>query len=316
MLKYTLRRLALLIPTLLGISLLTFGLMRFLPGDVISVLVGPELVISDEQRATLLRMFGLDVPIHIQYLRWLIGVLGGDLGVSLRTSEPVTELIAQRLAITVELAILTAVFTWLLAIPLGVFAAVRRNTVWDLGANVLGLIGLSLPNFWVAVLLLLVTSLFLRWQPPAVWSSLSEDPVANLKIMILPVFSLSIALVAIGMRMTRSSMLEVLGQDYIRTARAKGLSEPVTLVRHALKNAAIPIVTVLGIQFGNLLGGTVIVEKIFGLPGIGWMILTSITQRDYPVVQGTVLFVAVVFVLVNLFVDLLYAYLDPRIRYG
>ncbi len=313
--KYILRRLVQLLPTLFGISLLVFGLMRLLPGDVVRVLVGPELTITPEQRATLERMLGLDAPLHIQYLRWIGGVLTGDLGVSLRTSQPVLATIVQRFPITLELSILALLFSWVIAVPLGIWAAVRRRGAAEFTAQVVGLIGLSLPNFWLATMLLLGTSLLLRWQPSPLWVSIFVDPGTNLQMMIMPVISLSVALIAAIMRMVRSSMLEVLSQDYIRTARAKGLGETLILSRHALKNAFIPVVTVMGVQLGLLLGGAVVIEQIYGLPGIGWMILNGIYQRDYTLVQGGVLFIAVVFVLINLLVDVLYAYVDPRIRY-
>ena len=199
--------------------------------------------------------------------------------------------------------------------PLGIWAALRRRGTAEFTSQVIGLVGLSLPNFWLATMLLLGTSLLLRWQPSPLWVSLFKDPGTNLQMMILPVISLSAALVAAIMRMVRSSMLEVLGQDYIRTAHAKGLGGRLILLRHALKNALIPVVTVMGVQLGLLLGGAVVVEQIYGLPGIGWMILNAIYQRDYTLVQGGVLFVAVTFVLINLLVDILYAYIDPRIRY-
>ena len=214
-----------------------------------------------------------------------------------------------------ELTILSLLFSWVLAIPLGIIAAVRRNGAVDLFSQLVGLIGLSVPNFWLATMLLLITSLWMRWQPSPIWVSFFDNPWANLQIMILPVISLSVAQIAVVMRMMRSTMLEVLGRDYIRTARAKGLGERATLVRHALKNAFIPVITVMGVQVGLLLSGAVVIEQIYGLPGIGWMILNGIYQRDYTLVQGGVLFVAVAFVLVNLVVDLFYAYLDPRIRY-
>jgi peptide/nickel transport system permease protein len=306
----------LLVPTLLGISILVFALMRLIPGDVVQVMLGTEAQLAPEQRQTLYRLFGLDAPLHVQYLRWLGDLLRGDLGVSLRTAEPVTAVILGRLPVTLELATLAALLSWTLAVPLGVMAAIRRHGALDALAHALGLVGLSVPNFWLATMLLLVTSRYLRWQPAgAEWASPLRDPLTNAQQMLLPVLSLSAALVAVVMRMTRSAMLEVLGQDYIRTARAKGVGETLILARHASKNAAIPVITVMGVQVGYLLGGAVVVELIFGLPGLGWMILNGIYQRDYPLVQGGVLFVAVVFVLVNLLVDLTYAYLDPRIRY-
>ncbi|HEV8676952.1 MAG TPA: ABC transporter permease [Methylomirabilota bacterium] len=315
MATYVLRRLILLAPTLLGISLLVFLLMRFLPGDVVQVMLGTEAQLGPEQRETLYRLFGLDAPLHVQYLRWLGDLLRGDLGVSLRTAEPVTRVIARRLPITVELAVLAAALSWLIAVPLGTLAAVRRHGVLDFLAHLLGLVGLSVPNFWLATMLLLTTSLYLRWQPAGEWLALWESPRVNLEHMVLPVLSLSAALVAVVMRMTRSAMLEVLAQEYIRTARAKGVAESRVLARHAFKNAAIPVITVMGVQVGYLLGGAVVIEVIYGLPGVGWMILNGIYQRDYPLVQGGVLLVGVAFVLVNLVVDVAYAYLDPRIRY-
>jgi peptide/nickel transport system permease protein len=289
--------------------------MRFLPGDVVQVMLGTEAQLGPEQRETLYRLLGLDAPVHVQYLRWLGAALTGDLGVSLRTAEPVARLIGQRLPVTLELACLATALAWLVAVPLGTLAALRRNRGWDGLAHLVGLVGLSVPNFWLATMLLLVTSLYLRWQPLGEWASPFVRPLVNLEQMLLPVLSLAAALVAVVMRMTRSSMLEVLGQDYIRTARAKGVDETRVVTRHAFTNAAIPVVTVMGLQVGYLLGGAVVVESIFGLPGLGWVILQGIYQRDYPVVQGAVLFVAVVFVLVNLAVDLGYGWLDPRIRY-
>ena len=312
---FLLRRLALLLPTLLGISVLVFLLMRLLPGDVVQVMLGTEAQLAPEQRQTLYRLLGLDAPLHVQYVRWLADVARGDLGVSLRTAEPVASVIARRLPITLELSVLAAGLSWLVAVPLGALSAVRRNGALDALAHLVGLVGLSVPNFWLATMLLLVTSLYLRWQPAGEWTGFFERPLVNLQQMCLPVLSLSAALVAVVMRMTRSSMLEVLGQDYVRTARAKGVPEGGVLARHAFKNAAIPVVTVMGVQVGYLLGGAVVVELIFGLPGIGWMVLNAIYQRDYPLVQGGVLFLAVAFVLVNLAVDMAYAWLDPRIRY-
>jgi peptide/nickel transport system permease protein len=313
--KYLLRRLILLVPTLLGISALVLVLMRLLPGNAVDVMIGTEIALGPEQRKTLMRLFGLDAPIHIHYLRWLGEVLRGNLGVSLRTSEPMTRVLLQRLPITAELALLSVCLSWVLAIPLGVVSAVRRGGALDFVSHIVGLLGLSVPNFWLATMLLLVTSLYLNWQPALIWVSPFKDLTANLQQMLLPVLSLSAVLIAVVMRMMRSSMLEVLGQDYVRTARSKGLRERIVLVRHAFKNAAIPVITVQGIQVGYLLGGAVVVEQIFGMPGIGWLILNGIYQRDYPVVQAGVLFVAVAFVAVNLLVDLVYAYLDPRIRY-
>jgi peptide/nickel transport system permease protein len=314
--KYVSRRLLLMLPSLAGISVAVFLLLRLIPGDVVDALIGAEFTLSPEARASLLRLLGLDVPIHVQYLTWVWAVLNGDLGRSLRSGQPVLDLLLLRLPITAELSLLALALSVVIAIPLGVVSAVHRNSRVDFLARLFGLLGLSLPGFWLATMLILVASLYFKWLPPIIFISLRDDPVGNLKQMLLPTISLAMPLMAVTMRLTRSAMLEVLRQDYVRTARAKGLRERVVVYRHALRNALVPVVTIVGIQMGHLLGGAVIIEQIFGLPGVGWMLLQGIYQRDYPVVQGGVLFVAVVFLFLNLFVDLLYAYLDPRIKYG
>ncbi len=314
--KYIVRRLILMLPVLIGISILVFLLLRLLPGDVIDVLLGTEATLSPEARATLRKMLGLDEPMHIQYLRWMWDLLHADMGRSLRTSQPVFQNLLQRLPITLELSLISVVLSMVMAIPLGIISAVQRNSRLDFFVRIFGLIGLSFPNFWLATMLILVASLYFKWLPPMIFISPFEDPLGNLQQMALPAVSLAMALMAITMRMTRSAMLEVLRQEYIKAARAKGLMERVVLYRHALKNAFIPVITVVGIQMGHLLGGAVIIEQIYGLPGVGWMLLNGIYQRDYPVVQGGVLFLAMMFVLVNIVVDVLYAYLDPRIHYA
>jgi peptide/nickel transport system permease protein len=316
MARYVVGRLLWCVPVLLGASVLIFVLLRFLPGDVVDILLGPEGAATPEVRETIRRLFGLDRPIYIQYFVWLGAVVRGDLGSSLRTGEPVAQILVSRLPITIQLAVLSVLLSLVLAVPLGIVAAVKRGGVVELLARLVGLIGLSLPNFWLATMLILVASLWFGWLPSLIYVSPFSDPVENLKQMALPAVSLALALMAIVLRMTRSAMLEVLGHDYVKTARAKGLSERVVLARHALKNAMIPVVTVVGVQMGTLFGGTVVIEQIFGLPGMGWTFVNGIYQRDYPTVQGAVLMLAGTFVLVNLIVDLLYAYLDPRIRYG
>jgi peptide/nickel transport system permease protein len=313
---YLLRRLAQMVPTIFGISILVFGLMRLLPGDIVSLMTNPENPMPESQRETLRRMFGLNEPLYVQYFNWVSGVLRGDFGESLRMSTPVTTLLFQRLGVTLELALLSVVTSAVIAVPLGVLAAMRPNGFTATIVQMLGLVGLSFPSFWVATMLLLVTSLYFKWQPELIWVSPLEDPVANLKQMALPVLSLSLGLIAVVMRMTRSAMLETLSQDYVRTARAKGNRELIVVWRHAFKNALIPIITVIGLQLGGLLGGAVVIEQIFGLPGIGWLILNAIYQRDYPVVQGGVLFIALAFLFINLLVDVLYAIVNPRIRYS
>jgi peptide/nickel transport system permease protein len=316
MFRYFLSRLFWCIPVMLGASVLIFVLLRFLPGDIVDIILGTEGAASPEVQATIRRLFGLDQPIYMQYLVWLGAVVRGDLGSSLRTSEPVTGLLLSRLPVTIELAVLSVGLSVLMAIPLGVLSAVKRGGPVELLARLVGLIGLSLPNFWLATMLILIASLWFGWLPSLIYVNPLSNPLENLKQMILPAVSLALALMAIVLRMTRSSMLEVLSHDYVKTARAKGLGERVVLMRHALKNAMIPVITVVGIQMGTLFGSTVVIEQIFGLPGMGWTFVNGIYQRDYPVVQGAVLMLAFTFVLVNLLVDMTYAYLDPRIRYG
>jgi peptide/nickel transport system permease protein len=314
--KYILRRLILLIPTLIGMSLVIFFMVRLMSGDIVDVLVGADATATAESKAELRRKLGIDQPIPIQYVRWVFDVLRGDLGTSLYTREPITLKLWQALPITLELAFLAIVMSIVVAVPLGVMSAVKRNSSTDFWVRIAGLIGLAFPNFWLATMFLLITSLYFQWVPPVIFIPLSKDLFGNLQQMFFPALSLSVGLMAIEMRMTRASMLEVLRQDYIRTARAKGLREAVVVFKHALKNSFIPVITVIGIQMGSLMGGSVIIEQIFGLPGVGWNLVQGIFGRDYPMVQVTSLFLATIFITVNLLVDLTYAYLDPRIKYS
>ena len=316
MFKYILRRILILIPTLIGMSLLIFVMMRLLPGDIVDAMVGMDSTVTDEAKEELRAAFGLTDPWPVQYTRWIGEILRGDLGTSFRSREPITDQLLRALPITLELAFLAILMSIPVAIPLGILSAVRQNSKIDLLARVIGLIGLSVPSFWLATLFLLFTSLVFRWVPPVIWINPLEDPLGNLKQMALPALALAVQLMAVEMRMMRASMLEVLRQDYIRTVRAKGLGERAVLYRHALKNAFIPVITIIGIQMGVLMGGSIIIEQIFGLPGIGWYLLQGIFNRDYPIVQVTTLFLAAIFVVVNLFVDMAYAFLDPRIRYA
>ena len=313
--RYLARRAVWTIVAVLGVSILIFFLVRLLPGNIVDIIAGTEGQLSKPQRAAVLKEFGLDQPLPIQYLRWIGSMLHGNFGWSFRTGQPVATLIASRLPITIELALLAVLGVALVAIPFGVVASVSRSARVRTLVQIIGVLGLSLPNFWIAILLIIGASSLFGWLPALIYVPPWSDPWVNLQQMFLPVLSLGLGLSAVVMRMTRSSMLEVLGQDFIRVARAKGLATRTILLRHALQNALIPIITVLGLQMGFLLGGVVITEQIFGLPGLGWTLLNGVYQRDYPVVQGTVMVFAVTFVLVNLFVDLLYTYLDPRIRY-
>lgn len=313
--RYLVRRVLWMIAALLGVSLLIFALVRLLPGTIVDVLAGTEGQLSSAQRAGVLHQFGLDRPLPVQYLLWLWNMLGGNFGWSFRTGQPVASLLVSRLPITVELGFLSIAGVSVIGIPLGIFASVTRSVRVKALVQVVGLLGLSLPSFWIAILLIILASYIFHWLPALIFVSPWEQPWVNLQQMLLPVVSLALGLAAVVLRMTRSSMLEVLGQEYVKVAQAKGLSTGAVLLRHALRNALIPIVTVLGLQMGYLLGGVVVTEQIFGLPGLGWTLLNGVYQRDYPVVQGAVMLFSVTFVLINLAVDLVYTSLDPRIRY-
>jgi peptide/nickel transport system permease protein len=314
--QYFIRRIAMLIPTLFGMSILIFLMLRLLPGDVVDVLVGSDATTSSASRDRLREAMGLDDPIPVQYFNWLTDLLRGDAGESLRSGRPVAEILLNSLPITLELAFLAVIIATTVAIPLGVISAVKRDTGLDFASRLTGLIGLSLPNFWIATLALLVTSQVFDWVPPLQFISPFDDLRGNLQQMILPATALAVQLMAIEMRMTRTTMLEVLNQDYVRTARAKGLRERAVVFRHALRNALIPVITVVGFQLGSLLGSSAIVEVIFGLNGIGNVLLQAIFNRDYPLVQAAVLYLSTVFVLINVLVDILYGLFDPRIQQG
>ncbi|GIW04008.1 MAG: peptide ABC transporter [Thermomicrobiales bacterium] len=315
MTTFLLRRLALLIPVLLGVSIVVFGLIRAVPGDPIMMMIGVDQRTTPEQVAAMRRSYGLDQPLPVQYVKWMSHVVQGDLGRSLRTRRTITDELKLRLPVTAELALLAGLIGTIPAVGVGVLAAVKRNSWLDYGATIGTLVGVSVPNFLLATLLVLTFSYWLRWLPPIGFAKLTEDPVQNLRTMILPAVSLSMPLAAILMRNTRSAVLEVLSQDHVRVARAKGLPGSAVLIRHVLKNASIPIITVGGIQVAALLGGTVIIETIFGLPGVGRYIYEAIANRDYPVVQGVVLVISTLFVLISVGVDVLYAVMDPRLRH-
>jgi peptide/nickel transport system permease protein len=313
--RYLIRRALWTIAALLGVSVVIFLLVRLLPGTIVDILAGGEGQLSPVQQAAVRHQFGLDRPLPVQYFFWLGSMLRGDLGWSFRSGQPVAPLLISRLPITIELAVLSIVGVSLVGIPLGILASVSRSTRVKTAVQIIGLLGLSVPNFWIAILLIITASYLFHWLPALIYVPPWAEPWVNLQQMFLPVLSLALGLTAVVVRMTRSSMLEVLGQEYVIVAQAKGVPAWGVLLRHALRNALIPIVTVLGLQMGYLLGGVVITEQIFGLPGLGWTLLNGVYQRDYPVVQGTVMFFAATFVVVNLAVDLTYTSLDPRIRY-
>jgi peptide/nickel transport system permease protein len=304
--QYIGRRLLISIPLLLGLTVLVFSMVHLLPGDPVQVILATSGATPDAV-AKLRSQLGLDLPLHIQYLRYLNGLLHGDMGSSLFTYRPVTEIIRQNAGATLELAFSAMLLALMVGIPLGILAAVFKDSWIDHLAMTLAVVGVSAPGFWTALLMILLFSVVLQLLPSGGYGTLKQ--------LIMPTLVLGLSGAAVMARLTRSSMLEVLGQEYVVTARAKGGSEPYVLVRHALKNCLIPIVTVAGLQFGFLLGGTVVTETVFARPGLGRTAVEAILYKDIPVVQGIVLFVAVIYMLVNLLVDLCYALLDPRIRY-
>src|SRR5687767_4287647 len=312
--RYLLRRLLLMLPVLLGVTVLAAGLIRLVPGDAVLVKIEGAGHVDDIEAAR--RALGLDRSFPEQYAAWIAGAVRGDLGVSFITDRPVLPSILRALPVTVELAVLALLVAGGIGMPLGVVSAIRRDRWPDVLGRLVSVAGLSMPSFWIGTLVLLYFSLWFRWIPPIVYVPLFEDPFRNLQQFIVPALALGAHFSAVAMRVTRSALLEVLGQDYIRTAYAKGLRERVMLVRHALKNALIPVVTVLGVQFSHLLGGTVIIETIFSMPGLGRLTLDAIAQRDYPQLQGSVLVVALMVVFVTLAVDLGYGWLDPRIGHA
>lgn len=314
MLQYALRRLLAGIPVLFGVSIIVFFLIHLVPGDVITVQVMEMGKISEDQRAQLEHQLGLDKPVYVQYFVWLGDIVRGDFGTSLWTREPVIERIFDAAAVSFELALLGMIVGIVISIPMGIISAVRRKSPFDYGARVFAIMGISIPDFWIATMLLLYLSIWFQYTPPLGYQSPRDSLWANLQIMLFPALILGFRMAAVISRMARSTMLEVLRQDYIRTARAKGLHSRSVIRYHALKNAMIPVATVLGSQFAYLLGGTIILEVIFAIPGIGGLTLDAILKRDYTQVQGNVMFFAVVIVLMNILVDLSYGWLDPRIR--
>ena len=316
MLGFVGRRFLLMIPTIIGISIIIFLMVRLMPGDIVDVLLGGDAVATQEQKDQVREQLGLTGSYPEQYWSWASGVLTGDFGESYRNTEPVADVLSRAVPITLELMILALLIATLIGVPLGVISAVRRDSVSDYGARVGGLVGISIPSFWLATLLLLFTSRVFGWVPPITYVKFFDDPLTNLSQFILPAISISVFTLAIVMRMVRATMLEVLGQDYVRTARAKGVQHRLVVYRHALRNALIPVVTIIGFEIGILMGGAAIVEIIFGLPGVGYVLLNAIFNRDYPVVQGATLLIAIIFVVSNTVVDIVYGWLDPRISHG
>jgi peptide/nickel transport system permease protein len=314
MAKYILRRILLMIPVLLGVTIVTFIIVRSIPGDPVQVLLGADRRTTPDQIAAIRKSYGLDQPLPVQYLKWLGHVLTGDLGDSLRTKRPLTQELRLRLPVTIELTLLAGIIASVPALVFGTLSALKRNSGIDYVTTIFTLIGVSVPNFFLATLLVLLFSYWLKWLPPVGFRPFLDDPVQNIKTMIMPALALGLPLAAVLMRFTRSSVLEVMGQEYVRTARAKGIPQRHVMLRHVLPNAGIPLVTVVGLYVASLLGGTVIIEQIFGLPGVGKYVYDAISNRDYPVVQSVTLVLAFMYVMVSLVVDIMYAVLDPRLR--
>ncbi|MBI3953849.1 MAG: ABC transporter permease [Chloroflexi bacterium] len=312
--QYVARRLLLMIPTIFLISLLVFFLVRLIPGDTVMMLLENASLGEQDVQAYRAKL-GLDRPVYVQYGTWISDVLRGDLGTSLWSRQPIVKEILQRLPVTAELGAVAMFFSLLIAVPIGVVSAIRQDTWTDYVSRSLAILGLAVPGFWLGTLVIVLPAIWFGWIPPIRYTGFADNPWRNVQQFLIPGFLLGLGLAAVVMRMTRSMMLEVLRQDYIRTAWSKGLRERGVVYRHALKNALIPVISILGVQIAVIAGGSVIFEQIFNLPGIGKFMYRAIQTRDYPVVQGVNLFLAAVIVWVNFLVDVTYAYLDPRIRF-
>ena len=315
---YIIRRLLLILPTLFILSILVFLSVRFIPGDVVDVMIGrmEYQIAGSLDREAFERRLGLDLPVYVQYARWIGGIfLDGSLGESLMGRGAVKERIIERLPVTLELGLLAILIGLVIALPVGIYSAIRQDTAADYLGRSVAIIGLATPNFWLGIMVMIYPAIWWGWAPPLELVSFTEDPLGNLAVFIIPSLILGTASAAATMRMTRTMMLEVLRQDYIRTAWSKGLRERAVVIRHAVKNALIPVVTLIGLQLPILIGGSVIMENIFNLPGIGRLLLSALNERDYPMVSGVNLFFATGVVGINLFIDLVYAVLDPRVRY-
>ncbi len=313
MTTYLLKRTLILFLTLLLVSIAIFAVLMVIPGDPAQIILGINA--TPENLRNLRQQMGLDRPVILQYLRYMKNLSIGDLGRSITYDVSVTSLILSRLQVTIPLAFLSMVFAIAISIPMGIYSSLHRNRIGDYGVMVFSQIGLAVPAFWAGILLILLFAVTLQWLPAGGFHAWQSDPVKALRSLLLPAFSLGFVRAAVLTRMTRSSMLEVLGEDYIRTARSKGLSRRMVVYKHAFRNAIIPVVTVIGLQAGDLLAGAIIIENVFHLPGVGRLVFEAIGQRDLPVIQGVVLLIAMVIVLINFVIDVAYRYLDPRIRY-
>ena len=315
---YVIRRMLLFLPTLIGVSLIVFIILRIVPGDPAYIMLAGyegDGAFTQEELERVRRRLGLNDPIHIQYVKWIVSAVQLDFGDSFFTNRPIWEEVRPRLPLTFQFALMAIFLAIAFAVPMGVLSATRQDTWMDYSLRIFAIIGLAMPTFWVGALLLLALSLWFNWFPPLGYTAPWVDLKTNFIQLIFPAVALAYSTNAVAARMTRSQMLEVLREDYVRTAMAKGLRERVVVTRHALKNAALPVLTLFGVQFGFLLGGSVVIESVFSLPGIGRLLIFAINTRDFPMVQFLVMFIATIFLSVNLVVDLLYGWLDPRIRY-
>ena len=313
--RYVMRRIFMAVPVLLLVSFMTFSLIRIVPGDVVLQMIGESGLARDRDIALIKQQLGLDRPFHEQYVTWMSGMLRGDMGLSLWTGKPARDELFRRIPVSAELGALALLIALVIAIPIGIVSATRQDTASDYVGRLIAISGLSMPDFWIATLAITFLAIWFQWIPRIGFVGLFDDPLLNLQQLIIPASIMGFRLSAVTMRMVRSTMLEVLRQDYIRTAWSKGLRERAVIYRHALKNALIPVITIVGTQVERLLAGAIIIETIFVLPGVGRLTLESIQQRDYTQLQGNVMFIAVVMVSVNLIVDISYAWFDPRIRY-
>jgi peptide/nickel transport system permease protein len=313
--RYVVGRLLLMIPTLVGVAVLTFVIMRAIPGDIVALRYAgssvPQEVLDQERR-----LLGLDKAMWEQFLDWMSAAARLDFGTSLWTNGSVIEEIKIRIGLSIELAIIATILAIAIALPLGVIAAVRQDTWVDYGIRVFSIAGLAMPSFWIGILMILALIVTIRWAPPVTFTPILTDPLANLAQLFLPAVAVGYRYSAVALRMTRSSVLEVLREDYVRTARAKGVRESLVVIRHALRNSLLPVVTVISLEFAFLIGGLVVTEQVFNLNGLGKLLVDAVAHRDYPLVQALVLLLASIFVFVNFLVDMLYVVLDPRIRYS
>lgn len=311
MIRYIISRLVQMLPVVFLVSVAVFSMTLLLPGDPTFSMLGEGATAAERQ--ALRDQLGLDLPVPVQYGRWAQKVLSGDFGRSLRDGEPVIDMLAKRVPETVQLTVMGIFLAILLGVPLGIVAALNRNTVRDVAATSVGMFAMAMPSFWLAMLLIMLFAVRLRWLPPSGYVPFFTDPLENLRLMLLPSITVGTILAGLILRQTRASMLAVLSADYVRTARAKGLGETRVIIRHALRNALIPIVTVVGLQMGAMLGGAAITESIFGLPGLGQMVVNGIFNRDFPAVQGGILVIVVSILFLNLFIDILYSWIDKRV---